>query len=560
MATSAATVTVNFAPSISSQPTNQTVNSGQTATFTAAATGNPTPTVQWQVSSDGTNWSNVSTGTGGTTNSYTTAALTSTNNGYQYRALYSNSVTANVATSAATVTVNFAPSISSQPTNQTVNSGQTATFIAAATGNPTPTVQWQVSSDGTNWSNVSTGTGGTTNSYTTAALTSAENGYQYRALYSNSVTANVATNAATVTVNSSPSAPVITLQPVNTGVEAGQTATFTASATGNPAPAVQWQSSTDGSTGWADIGGATSPTLSFTASVGDNGKYYRAVFSNSVSPDATTNSARLAIGVAPIITTVNEMTIPVGMTSGMTVIATGSPAPTYSIASGALPAGVTLDSTTGLFMGTPEAGTVGSWPVTIKAENGIGAGATQAFSLKVTSTITNFTVSKGVAQRSYIRYLDLGMDSNASALALLNNPNRVQLTKADLNGVGSAPVPLAGFLSVPTGQSTLAFDFGTIGLGNSRNTTAADGYYTLGVDLDGNGSFETNLFFFRLFGDTNGDREVTAADQSAVLAGCTAAYNANLDLNGDGVVNTSDFTYVKKNVGRKLKSTLIVTS
>ncbi|MCY2932654.1 MAG: immunoglobulin domain-containing protein, partial [Planctomycetota bacterium] len=192
-----------------------------------------------------------------------------------------------VATSAATVTVNFAPSIATQPTNQTVTAGTSATFIAAATGNPTPTVQWQVSSDGTNWSNVSTGTGGTTNSYTTAALTSAENGYQYRALYSNSVTANVATNAATVTVNSSPSAPVITLQPVNTGVEAGQTATFTASATGNPAPAVQWQSSTDGSTGWADIGGATSPTLSFTASVGDNGKYYRAVFSNSVSPDAT---------------------------------------------------------------------------------------------------------------------------------------------------------------------------------------------------------------------------------------------------------------------------------
>jgi hypothetical protein len=152
------------------------------------------------------------------------------------------------------------------------------------------------------------------------------------------------------------------------------------------------------------------------------------------------------------------------------------------------------------------------------------------------------------------------MDSNASALALLNNPSRVKLTKADLNGVGSAPVSLSGFLSVPTGQSTLAVNFGTIGLGNSRNSSSADGYYTLGVDSDGNGSFETNLFFFRLFGDTNGDREVTATDQSAVLAGCTAAYNANLDLNGDGVVNTSDLNYVKRNVGRKLKSSLIVTS
>ena len=39
------------------------------------------------------------------------------------------------------------------------------------------------------------------------------------------------------------------------------------------------------------------------------------------------------------------------------------------------------------------------------------------------------------------------------------------------------------------------------------------------MDLDGNGSFETNLFFFRLFGDTTGDQEVTAADQSALLVG-----------------------------------------
>ena len=152
------------------------------------------------------------------------------------------------------------------------------------------------------------------------------------------------------------------------------------------------------------------------------------------------------------------------------------------------------------------------------------------------------------------------MDSNASALMLKNNLNRVRLTKADLSGGGSTILPLASFISVATGSSTLAIDFGTVGLGNSRNSTAADGYYTLGVDLDGNGTFETNLFFYRLFGDTNGDREVTAADQSAVLAACTAAYNVNLDLNGDGVVNTSDYTYVKKNVGRKLKSALIVTA
>jgi hypothetical protein len=454
------------------------------------------------------------------------------------------------------IQMTYAPSIRTQPTNQTANVGSRATFTAAATGNPAPTVKWQSSPDGTIWKDIS---GATANSYTTPTLAAADNGKKFRAIYSNGIGRDVTTNAATLTVNVT-SAPVITGQPVSIGLEAGQSATFTASATGNPTPTVQWQSSPNGSTGWADITGATSGTLSFTATAGNNGKFYRAVFTNGISPNATTKTAKLSIGIAPVIITASEITIPLGLTSGMTVRATGSPAPTYSITQGSLPAGVTLDSNTGLLSGRPAAGTARSWPITIKANNGIGNGATQEFRLKVTSTVTSFTVSKGLTQRSYIRYLDLGMDSNTSALALLNNPSRVQLTRADLNGVGSTPVPLTGFLSVPTGQSTLAIDFGTDGLGSSRNTTTADGYYTLGVDLDGNGTFETKLFFFRLLGDTSGNREVTAADQNAVLAGLTQDYNANLDVNGDGVVNTSDFQYVRKSLGRKIKSTLIVTA
>ena len=42
----------NVAPAITTQPTNQTVTAGQNATFTAAASGFPAPTVQWQVSTD----------------------------------------------------------------------------------------------------------------------------------------------------------------------------------------------------------------------------------------------------------------------------------------------------------------------------------------------------------------------------------------------------------------------------------------------------------------------------------------------------------------------------
>ncbi len=63
-------------------------------------------------------------------------------------------------------------------------------------------------------------------------------------------------------------------------VNAGQAASFTAAATGTPAPSVQWQASTDGGTTFADIPGAITPIYTFTTAASNNGTEYRAVFTN----------------------------------------------------------------------------------------------------------------------------------------------------------------------------------------------------------------------------------------------------------------------------------------
>ncbi|TLY46249.1 MAG: hypothetical protein E6K59_01495, partial [Nitrospirae bacterium] len=77
-------------------------------------------------------------------------------------------------------------------------------------------------------------------------------------------------------------APSITTNPSNQTVEYGQNATFSAAASGNPTPTVQWQVSTNGGTIWSDISGATSTTLTVTApTVAQSGNKYRAVFTNS---------------------------------------------------------------------------------------------------------------------------------------------------------------------------------------------------------------------------------------------------------------------------------------
>jgi uncharacterized repeat protein (TIGR02543 family) len=88
------------APVVTLSPTSQVVETGNTATFNASASGSPTPSVQWNVSSNGgSSWSAIS---GATSTSY---AVTSTQfvNGYEYEAVFTN-VSGSATTGAAQLT------------------------------------------------------------------------------------------------------------------------------------------------------------------------------------------------------------------------------------------------------------------------------------------------------------------------------------------------------------------------------------------------------------------------------------------------------------------------
>jgi hypothetical protein len=185
-----------------------------------------------------------------------------------------------------------------------------------------------------------------------------------------------------------PFAPSISTQPTNQTVTDGQTASFTAAASGNPTPTVQWQRSTDGGSTWSDISGATSPTYSFTAAFAQNGYKYRAVFTNSLG-STPTNAATLTVQTVPVITSANQVTFTVGRASTFLVTTTGNPAPSLS-RTGILPAGVTFvdnGNGTATLSGTPMSGTGGVYPLTITASNGIGTNATQNFTLTVLSRV-----------------------------------------------------------------------------------------------------------------------------------------------------------------------------
>jgi hypothetical protein len=185
----AATLTVNaapVAPSITTQPASQTVTAGQTASFSVAATGTAPLSYQWR--------KNSVVISGATSSSYTTPATTSSDNGAQFAVMVSNTA-GTVTSSVATLTVNatpVAPSISAQPTSQTITAGQTASFNVTATGTAPLSYQWRKNSVAIS--------GATSSSYTTPSTTSSDNGAQFAVMVSNTA-GNVTSNAATLTVN-----------------------------------------------------------------------------------------------------------------------------------------------------------------------------------------------------------------------------------------------------------------------------------------------------------------------------------------------------------------------
>jgi hypothetical protein len=132
--------------------------------------------VQWQVSGDGgKTFTNI--------NGATSAALTFTpdvsDSGKLYRVLFTNALGTS-ASKPAVLTVAFAPTVTVNPVDRSVQPGQTVTFTAAATG--TPKIQWQVSADGgVTFTNIA-GAASATLAFTAQG---GQDGNEYRAVFTN---------------------------------------------------------------------------------------------------------------------------------------------------------------------------------------------------------------------------------------------------------------------------------------------------------------------------------------------------------------------------------------
>jgi hypothetical protein len=306
-------------PAITTQPQGITVVAGEFFNLTIGVTGDPTPAVQWQVFGNfgnGNIWNDSNTGTTFTSSFEVTS---------QVRAVVSNSegtVTSDVVT--ITVIADTRPTITRQPAAVAARVGDTVTFTAAADGTPPPAVKWQKQDSLTNWNDVP-GATGTTLTLSNVAL--ADSGSVYRAWFSNGGGA-LATNGATLTVTPRDAAPQVTENPQSQAIYYDDDVTLFAAATGYPAPTVQWQQSSDG-TSWADIPGERSDSLYLPrvqAVV-----FLRAVFTNSVS-SATSAPAQLDFNgpSAPVIVSQpSDEYVMTGAPVGFDVRVVGLPAASF---------------------------------------------------------------------------------------------------------------------------------------------------------------------------------------------------------------------------------------
>ncbi|MFM2338020.1 MAG: hypothetical protein RL115_1213 [Bacteroidota bacterium] len=285
------TINASGGPSITGQPANIGVCAGSTASFSVTATG----TYQWQLNT-GAGFNNI---TGATNSTYTTGASTAGMNGYQYRCIVTGQC-GNTTSNAATLTVNTAPTVTTNPTSASICSSNTISFTAAGGGSPAPGFQWQVNT-GSGFSNIS---GANSATYTTPATTIGMSGYQYQCVLSNTC-GTVTTAAATLTVSSSVT---ITNNPLAQTICEGTNTSFSVSA-GGSGLTYQWQLSTDGTNynnvpATAPYSGVTASTLTITGAAPSlNGNRYRCIVSSGPCTPGISTGALLTVNTFPSIGT-----------------------------------------------------------------------------------------------------------------------------------------------------------------------------------------------------------------------------------------------------------------
>jgi hypothetical protein len=318
------------------------------------------------------------------------------------------------------------------------------------------------------------------------------------------------------TVSTAPIAPAITSQPTSQTVIAGQTASFSVTATGTAPLAYQWRKN------GVNISGAISPSYTTpVTTTANSGAQFSVVVSNFAG-SATSGSATLAVNVAavaPAVTTQpTSQTVIAGQAATFSVAATGTAPLSYQWRKN----GVNISGATASWYATPVTTTADSGaqfsavvgnsagsatsssaaltvnaaavaPVITTQPSGqaVMAGQTAAFSVTATGTASlsyqwrkNGVNISGATSPSYTTPVTTTADSGAQfSVVVSNSAGSVTSNSAALtvNATNVAPV----ITTQPAGQTVTAGQTATFWVGATGTTPLSYQWRKSGVNIGG---------------------------------------------------------------------------
>jgi gliding motility-associated-like protein len=296
---------IGESPVITIQPTDQTVCVGSAVSFTVTATGTDL-TYQWRIGTvDLVDGGTIS---GTTTNTLTIDPTSLTDVAIFYNVVVSGTCLPDAISHNISLSIEEAPVITIQPTDQTSCVGSAVSFTVTATGTDL-TYQWRIGTidlvDG------GTISGATTNTLTIDPVSLTDVASDYNVVVSGSCLPDVISDNVSLSIGE---APIIILQPENLTVCDGSSANFIVIAEGTNL-SYQWRIGLVDLVDGEAISGVNTASLTIDpATFADESDNYNVVISGLCLPEVTSFNTSLEIDSLPIATATTNSPVCIGGT------------------------------------------------------------------------------------------------------------------------------------------------------------------------------------------------------------------------------------------------------
>lgn len=407
------------------------------------------------------------------------------------------------------------PIVSDQPSGDEKCVGESVSFMATATGTPTPTVQWQEKVGNGSFTNITNGTfdgvtyaGATGTTLTVSGLKSTMNGNQYRAVFTTSSTCNsVNSDPATLTVN--PTSVGGTASAAASPICLGSGTMVSLQANTYTGSIVKWEFATNGT--WSEISNSADQTSINTGNLTATTRY-RAVVKSGSCPAVNSNEVTVTV----------DPPTQAGAVSGGTTVCSGTN-------SGTLQLGGTVVGDVIRWESAPDNnGVAGAWAEIKNNEASITA-TSYSFSNLTTTTWFRAVVQSGVC---------------ASANA---TPAKVTVDPISVGGTaGSAQTVCSG--SQPTNNLSVSGITGNV----IKWQKSTDNFVSSIVDISSSAS---STLLVAKIGTLTEDTWFRAVVQSGV---CDAANSSSVKITVGGIPEKPAFTVAQPSLCGPAKGSITI--